>query len=288
LALIGALLALGGPDYVTGLLTTTVARSPGGSSALLVLTDAWKWVGLVCVIAVLGLALCILRRKNRPQVMILAVLTISGALAPLNQARIDTLISLSKHVDFGAWFAAAAAGYAVTRLTCIGRRRTLHYAAAGIALVGVALPATMIGRSQAWTMFHAWPNSGNLVTELRSLTRQYPGHYLSEDYDVPSYYLESTTPWQYWSGTWYFGYKPPGSTRRLIDLPAYRAAFQHHYFSLVILDFEATPNTDRVIAADMRESGGYQVVGLLPSSVGQYTIWAYEGHEKSASQRGNS
>jgi len=50
--------------------------------------------------------------------------------------------------------------------------------------------------------------------------------------------------------------------------------------------FEATPQADREIAADMRKSGNYQVIDVVRSSVGQYTIWAYEPLRQSASQHG--
>ena len=53
-SLISALLAIGGPWYLAGALYTTLSRPLGGSSALLVLTDSWKWVGSVCVIAAAG------------------------------------------------------------------------------------------------------------------------------------------------------------------------------------------------------------------------------------------
>ena len=52
---------------------------------------------------------------------------------------------------------------------------------------------------------------------MRPLTRQYPGNYLAEDYNVPAYYLESSIPWQRWSQTWYFTYRArdaPAAVRR--------------------------------------------------------------------------
>jgi hypothetical protein len=288
IGLLSALLTIGGPSYVTGVLVTTIARQRGADPASLVLADAWKWVGLICVAAAAGLVLCLIRRDGRVQAMILAVLVLSGVLAPLNQARINTTISLSKHVDFGAWFAAAAAGYAVSKLAQVGRRTSVRLAVVVIALLAVAAPAAIVGRAQAWTMFQGWPNSADVVTELRVLAAKHPGHYLAEDYDVPTYYLENTTTWQQWSGTWYFSYVPPGSKRALTGPAAYRAAIGNHYFALVVLDFEATPQTDQLIAADMHQAGGYKVISVVPSSLGQYTIWAYQAPPQSAGQSGDS
>jgi hypothetical protein len=285
--LISALLALGGPLYLAGALYTTVSRAPGGTSALLVLTDSWKWVGLVCVIAAAGVISCVVRHHDRVQVLILTVLAATGILAPLNQARLHTTTSLSKHVDFGAWFAAAAAGYAISRLSQVGRWRSLHLAMTAVVLTVIAIPVGITGRTQASEIFHEWPNSARITAQLRSLTRQYPGHYLAEDYDVPAYYLESTISWQRWSGTGYFSYTFPGASHTLTGLAAYGAAINRHYFSLIIIDFVDTTQTDNEIIADLQQTGSYQVVAVVPSSVGQYTIWAYEPPGESASRDGH-
>lgn len=287
IGLISALLALGGPWYLAGALYTTVSRAAGTSPPLQVFADAWKWVGLVCVIAGVGVILCALRRRDRVQVMLLMVLAASGILAPLNQARIHTATSLSKHVDFGAWFAAAAAGYAIAQLSQIGPRRVVRFAVAGLVLIAAALPAEIMGRAQASEIFHEWPNSARLTADLRSLTRVYQGHYLAEDYDVPAYYLESDIFWQRWSGTGYFNYTPPGTARPLTGPAAYRAAINRHYFSLVILNFEDTSQIDGEIIADMQGAGDYQVIAVVPSSIGQYTIWAYTLPRQPGSRHGN-
>jgi Dolichyl-phosphate-mannose-protein mannosyltransferase len=275
LALTGALLALARPAYSADVLSAIV-HEHWASAALTVLAGAWKWTGLLFVIAAAGVILCVVRRDHRVQLMILTVLAATSALALVTQPGLQTKISLSEHVDFAAWFAAAGAGYAISRLSRIGRRRLLRLALAGLILIGIAVPGAIAGRAQAWTTFHEWPNTVRVIADLRSVTREHPGQYLAEDYDVPAYYLESTTSWQQWSGTWYFSYTPPGATRRLTGLTAYRAAIDHHYFSVVILDFEATSQTDYALQEDMTETGNYQVIKVVRSSVAQYTIWAYK------------
>ena len=102
-----------------------------------------------------------------------------------------------------------------------------------------------------------------------------PGNYLAEDYDIPAYYLQSSVPWPRWSNTWYLSYTQPGPRRALTGAAAYRAAIAQHHFSLVILDFLATPKTDSQIVAAMQQTGDYQVVAVVASSYGQYTIWGY-------------
>ena len=279
IGLIGVLLAIGGPLYVTGILSTTVARANGGASPVLVLTDAAKWVGLVCLLGALAVAVAWFSRQDRFQIAIFVVLATAGVLAPLNQARILTTTSLSKHVDFGAWFAAAAAGYAIARLSAIGRRKWIHSTAAIVAVVAIVLPVGFVGKAQAENLYQIWPNSSTVTRMLTSLTRSHPGNYLAEDYDVAAYYLEASIPWQRWYNTWYFSYTVPGTAHSLIGLPAYRAAIREHYFSLIILDFGDTAGVDSAITQDMRAFSDYHVIAEAPYwdkfGKGQFTIWAY-------------
>jgi hypothetical protein len=205
---------------------------------------------------------------------VLTILATAGLLAPLEQARIHTTTSLHKHVDFGAWLAAPAAGYALARLSRIGKRRGLGLALAGLIAVAM-LPLEALGSEQAKDLYQGWPDSSSAMAHLRSLTRSYPGQYLAEDYDIPAYYLQSSVSWQRWSNTWYLSYTRPGTHRPLTGEAAYRAAIAGDHFSLVILDFLATPQTDSQIVAAMQQVGGYRVVAVLPSSFGQYTIWAH-------------
>jgi len=287
IGLLCALLAIGGPLYSAGVLYTAASRTARGQPTLLILMDAWRWTGLVWVIATAGVILCALRRRGRVQVMILAILATSAVLVPLDQARIHSAAPSSNNVDFGAWFAAAAAGYAMAQLSQIGQWKSLRIAVAGLVLIGVALPAGILGRTQASKIFEAWPNSVQMTSGILSLTRVHPGNYLAEDYTIPEFYLESTVSWQRWSGTSYFRYTPPGTKHPLTGLAAYRAAINRHYFSLVILDFEETVQTDGEIVADLDQAGGYRVIGVVPSSLGQYTIWAYEAPQKSESRHGH-
>jgi len=271
--LVAVLLAVGGPLYLAGIMYTTLARAGGGDPPALVLADSSRWVGIVWVLAWSGVLVC-WRRRDKTQAWLLAVMAAAGMLAPMEQARIHTITSLHKHVDFGAWLAAPAAGYALARLSRISRRRVISIAAAG--LVAAALvPVGAIGSAQAEKLFRAWPESAVTVSQLRSLTRMYPGNFLAEDYDIPAYYLERTVPWRRWSDTWYFSYVPPGAHQALTGAAAFRAAIARHYFSLIVLDFLATPGTDAEITADMQHAGGYQIAADLPFSFGHYTIWIY-------------
>jgi hypothetical protein len=249
IGIIALLLALGGPDYLAGLESTTLARVAGTSSPRLILADSVGWIGVVMLLACLGAAVGWWRRDRG---WVLLILAAAGLLVPANQVRIHTTVSLVKHVDFGAWFACVAGGYLLSQLSApvripLPRPRCPHQQGphqqgcrphcprprgwgrlvpsriawgqrpATRGLLAVALAAAIVGpggvagRAQAAGFEDSWPNTSKLVPVLRGLAGQYPGTWLAEDQQVLGYYLEDQVPWQSWSDTWYLGYRAPGS-----------------------------------------------------------------------------
>jgi 4-amino-4-deoxy-L-arabinose transferase-like glycosyltransferase len=259
LILVIAVVFAGGRDYWLGITTSTLDRPESNVALTTVLQRAYVWTSLILVLAVLGAVLA--TRSEARGKLLPAVLALAAFLAPAEQARLHTTVSLQKHVVFGAWFAAIAAGYAMARLSRVDRGR-------GWAAV-MALPiaaSTLFGSmGEAASLYENWPNSAGVVSLLRSVTRNHPGNYLAEDYDVEAYYLRAEVPWQRWSNTYYFLYQgaPPGAA-------SYKAAIYHHYFSLVILDFGDTAAADRQITSDMRHAGSYHVL----ERAGSFVVWA--------------
>ena len=259
LALATAAILAGGHQYWLGITTSTLARPESDAPVTTVLQQAYVWTSLILVLAVIGAVLASrgeTRGKFLPAVLVAAIL-----LAPAEQARLHTIVSLQKHVVFGAWFAAIAAGYAMARFSRVDPGR-------GWAAV-MALPiaaSTLFGSmGQAASLYRVWPDSASLIGTLRSAVRSHPGDYLAEDYDVEAYYLRGEVPWPRWSSTYYLSF--PGA---LPGAASYQAAISSHAFSLVVLDFADTAATDNQITADMRHAGGYYVL----DRVGPYTVWA--------------
>jgi MFS family permease len=279
IGVLAGLLGLGGSLYVHAVLYSTLTRANGVNSPLPIMTDSAKLIGICLLLAALAVVVASLAGQDRFQLAILAVLAGSALLVPLNQARIHTATSLFKHVDFGAWFAAAAAGYAVARLSHIVKWKPGQVIVAALALGAVVLPIGSVGRTQAGNFFQAWPNSSTVTKILRSVTRSHPGNILAEDYYVPAFYLEGSVPWQRWSDTWYFTYSRPNTTQPLTGLAAYRAAIDNHYFSLIILDYGDTASVDHALAGNIRRAG-YKVIAEAPYwdrfGTGQFTVWAYQ------------
>jgi Dolichyl-phosphate-mannose-protein mannosyltransferase len=262
IALVWVAIALGGRDYWEGVTASTLARPQADVPAAAVLRSAYIWTSLILLLAVLGVVLAA-RAEGRGK-LLPAVLTAAALLAPAGQARLHTTVGLQKHVVFGAWFAAIAAGYAMARLSRVDPG---HGWAAVMALPIAA--STLFGSlGQASGLYKVWPNAADVVGVLSSAVRSHPGPYLAEDYDVEAYYLRAEVPWPRWSNTYYFRYQgePSGA-------PSYAAAISRHYFALVILDFGDTAATDVQVTADMRRAGGYHVL----ARAGQFTIWASGG-----------
>jgi hypothetical protein len=256
-AVLAVLLAAGGPGYLTGISVTTTGRVHGTDTASLVFADAWSWSAVVVVPAVGAAVVCAARRRW-PQALLMAVLALSALLAPADQARIQTTTSLNKHVDFGAWFAAIAAGYLLSWLLTWLPRTRLVLAAALAAFI----PVASLGVAQAQAMLD-WPDVTGLVKVVRPLTA-HGGHFLVETTDVLQYYLPNTT-WQQWSST-------AGSNPRY-----YQRAIARHYYSVVVLSFTQTLATDDVIAVDLSGASGYTLVARVHSGTTVFYVWDYTG-----------
>ncbi len=259
LLLVAAGIAAGGREYWLGITSSTLARPRSEAPVTTVLHSAYVWTSLILVLAVLGAVLA--SRSEARGKFLPTILAAAALLVPAEQTRLHTTVSLQKHVVFGAWFAAIAAGYAMARLSRVDPG---HGWAPVMALPIAA--ATLFGSmGQAASLYEVWPNAAGVVGVLRPAIQSHPGNYLAEDYDVEAYYLRDEVPWQHWSSTYYFSYQGiiPG-------VPSYAAAINDHYFSLVILNFGDTATTDTQITADMRHAGGYYVL----ARTGRFTIWA--------------
>jgi hypothetical protein len=289
--LIAAGLLAGGSSYLTGIKQTTLGRVGGADSPLSVLADAWSWTGLLVVLAVLGVIISLVSREGAVRTWLLAVLAAAGVLGPLEQAHLHTLASLNKHVGLGAWFAAIAAGYTVSKVieaAPAGRMQTLTLGACVLALV---FPLSL-GAAQARTFATDWPNASSFLAIFRPLAGHGSGHLLVEDGAIARYYLPSGSDWQRWSTTRNIVLPSGSSTGGPAssagvtgagNAGVYAEFITKGYFSLVALNFADTTGLDHQIAADLRRSHRYHIIDVIPYGIevppigqGTYVIWRYE------------
>jgi 4-amino-4-deoxy-L-arabinose transferase-like glycosyltransferase len=252
--LAGALLA-GGRPYWQGILQTTVARTASDAPATAVLHQSFTLVGLVVVLVLLALVTSI--GATGPVRALCGAAVVAVLLAPVNQARIHTTVSLHKHVDFGAWFAAIAAGHLLARISRIDRRRGWS-AAVGLAIVVPGL-AGSAGEARDWARY--WPNSAGMVAALRPVVRPGGGRYLFEEFDVAYYYLHgSVRPGQI-DNMFGFLYWDPRLRRELGGDRAFRAAISERYFTVVEVDGQNIPAAAAaVIESTLAHTSGYRLI----------------------------
>jgi hypothetical protein len=274
--LIIILLQVGHGWYVDGIEQTTLARQAGGTPIATVLRSSWDWTGYIIVAAALSAALCLATTRVVATRLLVVMLAATAALVPAQQARIHTFTSLNKHVDFGAWFAAIAIGYGVSRVgvRVAGpmRRRVLAAAAiAGLAVAGYA------GLSQA-DSFEDWPGAANLIPVLDRMVR--PGdRVLADNTPTLEYYLPQIR-WQQWSSV--YGITLP-SGRRVVEesdaVAPYRQALARHYFRFVVLAFTDKEQLDSAIVSYLHTDPDYHFVRAIPfsnpGSHGSYLLWEY-------------
>jgi len=284
-------LLAGGSNYVTGIKQTTLARVAGNAPPLSVLADAWSWTGLVTVLAVTGVIISWAGRQRGMQTVLLAVLAAAGLLGPLEQARLQTVASLNKHVGLGAWFAAIAAGYAVDRFIAAapaGRSRALT---AGACVVALAFPVT-VGASQSRTFATDWPNASSFIAIFRPLAEHSHGRLLVEDASIARYYLSAGTQWQRWSSTRNIvlpngaSTGGPSSAAGVTgngNVGVYAEFITHGYFSYIALNFADTTALDHKLADQLHRDPHYHIIQVVPYGIevppigqGTYVIWKHE------------
>jgi len=229
--LIFALFVLGRAPYIKGVMFTTLARDAGSttSSVSTVLADSFNWIGVVFLLAVLGMVVAfVVGHHNR---WLCVLLTAAMVLAPLHQAQIHTTTSLHKHVVFGAWFGAMVAGYLLSKGAEVDAVRgwRVGVVAAGLVLF-VAVP-------QATTMFvYGWPNTSRMVTVLAKVVPRSGCPCLVAAEDPVDYYLWPVVRDRRVVGPYLFWYWSPRTHHELHGIPAYDQALRDHYFRVVEMD----------------------------------------------------
>jgi len=279
-AIVAALLAFAGRSYIVGITSTTTSRAKGTASASAVLHESLGWIGSVIVLAVLAAvaltvaAFC--HRVTWAVALLGLVLAAATLLAPLNQARIQTTTSLSKHVDFGAWFGAVLAGILLSYVVGHGWRSIWRY----LLLMPLLVPMLVAGSDQASSEFGHWFNSTRLIATLRPLVDHNSGPVLVDDVSVPEYYLGAGINPLRWVGTFYLSFHASPSGPALVGIPAYLAAVRESYFSVIALDWGDAKPVDTAVAQAISLNHRYHYYTKVFShnALGNsaYVIWRLE------------
>jgi hypothetical protein len=286
--LLGLAVVLGRQPYFDGFDHTTLRRAASDSTTSQIVSHVETWIGPLLVLSAAGLLLVLWqwgrKKLSRSEAVTMVLMLVGGLLAPANQLRIHTLLSLEKHADIGATFAAIPAGYLLARLVRAlggsrkaGKVRAAWYmASAGIIAAAALIPLNIDGVKVGTQLHNTWPSSTQLVDTLRPLLHKGNDNYLVEDYDVPAYYLPQINYWQWHdtvAATWY----EPATKTMLTGAAALDAAIIAHHYQVIVLDYSESPTTDQEISGTIVVAG-YRKVAKIDTVTGtgekgSYTIW---------------
>ncbi len=259
-------------------------HQPGAGHGLAstVLTDAAEWGGVVFCMALMGAVFLIrlptshrsaaLPAARWQRVCLALLLAGTALLAPAYQMHLHTAVSLQKHVAFGLFFAAPLAGYGLVRL--VGP----HFQRAQLG-IGIGVLTFALGMGQSLNMFHVWPNSNALVSEIVKY-QQPNAHYLVGADEVAIYSLRGdsdTEPAQF-SNTFFFGYVTPKGQYITGDA-AYLDAIAAGYFRVIAYTGNDSPAVEQLIAQALYRNAEYELVAKIPeaesSGLTYYYIWVH-------------
>ena len=243
-AFLGGSLVIG-PGYLHGITSTTLARHAASAPTVIILERSYAWTSLIIVISAIGIVLA--RREGRVGRALITALALTDLLVPAEQIRVHTTVSLQKHVDYGAWFAVMAAGYAMARVSQLNR----GVGWAPVLFLPILAFTMYSSPGQAHQLFEGWPKATSLINALRPALKHEKRPILAEgdEYSVIPYYLGSEVSYSQLRTSYGFTYSDPRS-HRVIGMPtSFSDAIGNGYFGLVALDYAGGyPAVDSVIA----------------------------------------
>ena len=185
----------------SGLSFTVIARNiPDHQGTVTILSDSWGYAGMLMVLAIIGSITACNTNQWRPA-SLLVLLGLAAFIVPAAQIRDQTAWSLDKHLAYGIWLAAIAAGYGCDRLI-----RLLPGASPQALAICSAITVAYIGLNgwqSAWDRFHSWPNAQEFNSALRTaMTHEQhriyvPGH----EANIAEYYTTQGQNWKQWSAS---------------------------------------------------------------------------------------
>ena len=181
-----------------GIMFTVIHRSATDhQSTQLVLKDIWAYSGLIIVLAVIGTFTAV-STERRQRAALLALLGCAVLVVPAAQLHERTAWSLDKHLAYGIWFAAIAAGYAAGQLIRwlpgISPRLTVI-----CCVVALTYPAAN-GWKAAWQVYNSWPNAHSFITKFAPAVAQSRGYiYVPDQWRVAAYYVPQGREWTRWT-----------------------------------------------------------------------------------------
>ena len=171
-------------------------------SAQVILGDVLIYSGLIIVAALTGAVIAI-RAQDGQRRALLVLLGGTALVVPAAQFYVRTGWALDKHLAYGIWFAAMAAGYGCL-MTVRWLSASLRDRRGVVALVGVAalILAGAADRQLASVTFRAWQNADAFIASFKPLAARSGGLiFASGQKRVAQYYTPQGNQWWRWKVT---------------------------------------------------------------------------------------
>lgn len=184
-----------------GIIFTVLNRNIADyQSNTLILSDVWKYSGLLMMIAIVGAIVAVTGEEWRLALLVV-LFGCATFVVPMAQIHSATAVSMDKHLAYGLWFGAIAAGYGFSRLTntLFVNRRSLSALCCAIAIIYPVIN----GWEEAWYTYHSWPNATSFVDAFRPIAAQNTASFFvpaaqgHEDH-ISEYYVPQGKDWTRW------------------------------------------------------------------------------------------
>ncbi len=265
------------------------ARSAGYA---LLLRNVWGWEFLIAVPA---LAACLLacRKGRREELPLLVILAVAVVIVPVAQARIRTIAGIDKHIAFGLWLGAIAAGMAIAEMFPRIRSHAIAYSA-------LAIIPLVSGWGQAWEALHIWPSASGVVSSLQNIAGKTSGNFMvaanevgpaGGDRQILEFYIKQGNQWD----RWYTPDLDPVFTARSDWEKYYAAELNGEHIRVVVLFYEgansptihgspAVRKAELLKLSSIRSAGLHFLIEAIESdrllrvhAIGPYTVSGERG-----------
>ena len=131
---------------------------------------------------------------------------------PAAQLRDQTAWSLDKHLAYGIWFGAIAAGYGCNQLI-----RWLPGASRQLASICCIIGIAFIGATSwqsAWDRYHAWPDASTFISAFRLAATESQGliYVPGQEANIAEYYTAQGRDWTRWNAS--LSLDPPAMSQK--------------------------------------------------------------------------
>ena len=253
-----------------GIMFTVLDRSGSDhQSILLVVNDVWRYSGLMISLATLGVITSI-ATEGWQRAALLSFLGCAVLIVPAAQLHEQTGWSLDKHLAYGIWFGAIAAGYACDKLI---RRlpKVSRQLGAVCCVIALAYPAANSWKS-AWNVYHQWANAHSFITKLSPVVARSHGLIYTSDQDhIAEYYTPQGRDWTRWSAV--LSLRPPNMPQNTWSR-YYETQLHRDNYGVIALfyatTFASAPEMNKAILLPQNHNNTNQkLLGLAGENAGE-------------------